>query len=97
MIEATDRKKVVKHLDLSSLKTGQPDLKSRQIDVGSEEELTQMSCGMNIRDTFRDVDSIVGSKFGLMHSTQHVKRDLIQALELHKKESDLSASKQVLE
>lgn len=62
-IAATDRKKVVKHLKLNSLTMTKPELhqKAYQNLDSEEDEMTQMSCGMNLRDTFRDVESLHGT------------------------------------
>lgn len=66
-LEATDKKQMVKHLDLNSLTAnkmngGGANKCSRRHKHGvfgdsEEDEMTQMSCGMNIRETFREVDS----------------------------------------
>jgi len=58
-LEATDRKKVVKHLNLNSLtmsknNTAKGIYKMHNND-SEEEEMTQMSCGMNLRETFQEV------------------------------------------
>lgn len=71
----TDRNRVVKHLKLNSLSLAKPDgLSSRRyIQNDSEEEMTQMSCGMNLRETFREGESVQNG--GNLCSTQVMPRN----------------------
>ncbi len=73
--EATDRKKIIKHLKLNALTSAKVPETKRYAAVNQyseEDEMTLMSCGMNIKDTFRGTESGFGasrSKGGGLHET----------------------------
>ena len=78
--------KVVKNLkELNSLTMAKPE----RIRKDSEEEMTQMSCGMILRETFGEDASHQG---GHLHATQGINQAV---LSLQKGGSDFSASNRV--
>ena len=81
MEETLKQAGAVKHLNLASLTMTKPGIQryvksNRMNDDSSEEEMTQMSCGRNMRDHFqatgRSSNLIVTSRSGALNSNQKV-------------------------